>query len=351
MLAGLFVEPNNRWLMPFLHAHARVLNLTSFADAPGRLACLDPVPMAREAEKAKRAWAGWQAEALSELGYDVTFRAEPSPVLSVDGVSTRLLAAMEAPRIAVLRLLERIIVGDREPTAGWLTLELPPAVVAAMADQLETVLARSLSFYKPPKIGIPMEGPWRGAVREHIGRICPDALAGLDAAAAAAKAVLSESAVFFTPALDPAHRHTPGIEELEAPEQTPFDPELGAGAATEGPARAGSPWLLREFGRTLAEVNEQLIRAGPDYPLEYLRALLATIDGLSEAADPDQLRQSSLLIGVELERMERDAAEDAAWSGLQGRGGRVPLASLDELFETAVPERMACEREIGGRSL
>src|SRR5580658_643439 len=28
MLAGQFAEPNNRWLMPFLHTHARVLNFT-----------------------------------------------------------------------------------------------------------------------------------------------------------------------------------------------------------------------------------------------------------------------------------------------------------------------------------
>jgi len=351
MLAGLFVEPNNRWLMPFLHAHARVLNFTSFAEAPGRLACLDPAPMAREAEKVKRAWTGWQAEALSELGYNVAFRSDRSPVIRVDGVSTRLLAAMEAPRMAVLRLLERIIIGNRGPAAGCLSLELPPTVVAAMADQLEAVLARSLAFHKPSKIGIPSEGPWRGAVREHIGQICPDALAGLDAAAVRAGAVLSESAVFFTPALDPAHSHAPGIEALEAQEQTPFDPELGAGGTTEEPARAGSPWLVREFGRMLAEVNEQLLRTGLDGPLESLRSLLATIDGLSAAADPTQLRQSSLLLGVELERIERCVAEDAAWSGLNGRSDRVPLASLDELFEGAVPNGMACEREIGGRSL
>src|SRR6202142_2284455 len=47
MLAGQFAEPNNRWLMPFLHVHARVLNFTSFADAAPRLACLDRGALAR----------------------------------------------------------------------------------------------------------------------------------------------------------------------------------------------------------------------------------------------------------------------------------------------------------------
>jgi hypothetical protein len=79
--------------------------------------------------------------------------------------------------------------------------------------------------------------------------------------------------------------------------------------------------------------------------------MLATIDGLSEGADPEQLRQSAVLLGVELERMARGIADDAAWSRRHGRGDRVPLATLDELFETAEPTRMACEQEIGGRSL
>jgi hypothetical protein len=351
MLAGLFVEPNNRWLMPFLHVHMRVLNFTSFEQAPGRLACIDPVPMAREAEKARRQWIGLQAAALSELGYRVTLRGGLSPALCIDGVSMRLVAAMEAPRIAVLRLLERIIAGDREPSAERLGAELPPAVIAAMAEQLESVLARSLSIYKPAKIGIPSEGPWRGAVREHMFHHCPEALAKLDAAATRARAVLSESAVFSTPPLDPAHCHAPGIESIEAPDQMPIDPELGAGCAPSEPEQAVSRWLVLEFGRTLAEVNEQLVRTGLDDPFVSLRGMLATIDGLSEGADPEQLRQSAVLLGVELERMARGIADDAAWSRRHGRGDRVPLATLDELFETAEPTRMACEQEIGGRSL
>jgi hypothetical protein len=155
----------------------------------------------------------------------------------------------------VLRLLERIIAGDREPSAERLGAELPPAVIAAMAEQLESVLARSLSIYKPAKIGIPSEGPWRGAVREHMFHHCPEALAKLDAAATRARAVLSESAVFSTPPLDPAHCHAPGIESIEAPDQMPIDPELGAGCAPSEPEQAVSRWLVLEFGRTLAEVN------------------------------------------------------------------------------------------------
>jgi len=351
MLAGQFVEPNNRWLMPFLHVHARVLNFTSFAEAPARLACIDPVALARAAEGAKREWVGRQAEALSDLGYRAALCGDTAPALRVDGVSGRLVAAMEAPRIAVLRMLERIILGDREPSVGRFTAELPPPVIAAMAEQLESILARSLSFYKPAKIGIPSEGPWRSAVREHLGRSCPGELALLDSAAARARAIPSGSAIFSTPPLDPAHWHAPMIEALEAGNQLPVDPELGAGCARGGPERAESLWLVREFEETLREVNDRLVHVGPDDPLVSLRRILPIIYQLSQAADPDQLRQSALFLGLELDRRARQFEKGPLDTRHAGRADRVPLASLDDLFERSALAQLACEREIGGRGL
>jgi hypothetical protein len=351
MLAGQFVEPNNRWLMPFLHLHARVLNFTSFEETPARLSCIDAGALARAGERANREWIGRQAGALADLGYRVALDGDRSPRLRVDGVSRRLVAAMEAPRIAVLRLLERIILGDREPCAENLAAELPPAVIAAMADQLESVVARSLLFYKPPKVGIPSEGPWRGAVGGHIRRACPAELALLDTAAARARATPFDSAIFPTPPLDPAHCHAPSSEALDAGNQLPADPELGAVRAQGASGPATSAWLAREFGETLREVNDRLVHVGPADPLVSLGGILARIDHLSEAADPAQLGQSALFLGMELDRREQQLGNAAA-RGMQAvRPDRVPLASLDRLFENSETASMACEREVGGRSL
>ena len=351
ILAGQFVEPSNRWLMPFLHVHARVLNFTSFEEAPARLSCIDHAALARAGEKATRLWIGGQAEALSDLGYKVAVQGDREPALRVEGVPGRLVAAMEAPRIAVLRLLERMVTGERGPCAGRFAAELPTAVIAAMAEQLESILARSLSFFKPAKIGIPSEGPWRGAVREHLGRTCPAELALLDAAAARAKAVPCEAAIFPAPPLDPAHGHAPTIEALEAGNQLPGDAELGAGRARGTPAGVASIWLVREFEETLREVNDRLVRFGLDDPLVSLRSILAKIDHVAEGADPEQLRQSALFLGAELDRRARQMADDVDMGMLAGRADRVPLASIDDLFEGPAFAHLACEREIGGRSL
>jgi TrwC relaxase len=348
MLAGEFVEPNNRWLMPFLHAHVRVLNFTAFEEAPSRLACIDHAVLARAGERARRQWVGRQAAALSELGYRVAVCGDEAPSLCVDGVSGRLVAAMEAPRIAVLRMLERIILGNREPSVDAFTAELPSAVIAAMAEQLESALARSLSFYKPPKIGIPSEGPWRSAVREHMSRTCPQELALLDAAAARARSVPYESALFSTPQLDPAHCHAPRVEALEAADQLPGDPELGAASWDGRPARAASPWLANEFAATLTEVNDRLVHVGPDDPLLSLRRVLATIDQLPDGADPDRLMESARFLGIELDRRARQFECGPELHGHGGRADRAPLASLDELIGRA---ELVCEREIGGRGL
>jgi len=352
MLAGQFAEPNNRWLMPFLHVHARVLNFTSFEQAPEKFECVDSCALARAGRQAKVNWIARQADALADLGYRVSMRDGAAPALRVDGVSGRLLAAIEAPRVAVLRLLERMIVGDRPPSVERLAAELPPAVIAAMAEQLESILASSISVYKPAKIGIPSEGPWRGAVREHVGRCCPEMLAALDAAAARAKATLFDAAIFPTPPLDAAHCHAPLIESFEAGVQLSADPELVAGAQA-GSARAPSSWLVREFERTLAETNDRIARFGPDEPLLPYRRMLATIDNVSEGADPEQLRQTGLLLGVEIDRRARQVSYDANadWATRPGRREGVSLVSLEDLFEGAALPRLVCEREIGGRSL
>ena len=176
-------------------------NFTSFAVAPCRLACIDSAALARAAERQRIRWLENQAEALTELGYRVAPRREAAHELRVEGVSESLVAAIEAPRIAVIRILERIVVGERPPSAGGMGAELPPEVIAAMAEQIESALARSLWHQKPSKIALPPEGPWRVAVREHLECCCPGQLVGLDAAAARARAVVSDSSIFPTPQL------------------------------------------------------------------------------------------------------------------------------------------------------
>ena len=219
-----------------------------------------------------------------------------------------------------------------------------------MAEQLESMIARSHSFFRPPKIGLPSEGPWRNAVREHLGRYCPGSLAALDAAAARAKAVPCDACLFPTPSLDPAHgmRRRP---RCSAPANSAAaTPELGAQGAPAAPSPAASPWLVRAFEETLAEVHERIVRVGPDDPLVGLRRMLATIDQLTEGADAEQLRQSELLLGVELGlRESREAGVGAREAA--SRSPRIPLATLEELFEGASHARQVQEREIGGRSL
>jgi hypothetical protein len=345
MLSGQFVEPNNRWLMPYLHVHARVVNFTSFTDAAPRLACLDRGALARCGERAKRGWLERQADALSDLGYRVARHGTEAQGLRVEGVPERLLAAMEAPRLAVLRILERLVLGEREPWAGRMAASMPPAVVAAMADQLESMLARSLAYHRPPKIGLPSEGPWRSAVREHLQRHCPGELALLDATAARAKAVPLQGAIFAAPALDSGHAHAPVADELDAACQLPTDPELGAGHSLREPARPPLIWLVREFEQTLGTVHDRLVRSGLDEALADQRATLAASDQLAQAADPDQLRQSVVLLGLELGR--RANLEDSAI----GRGRSLRHLALDDFAGCAGATLRVGEREFGGRSL
>jgi hypothetical protein len=351
MLTGQFAEPNNRWLMPFLHVHARVLNFTSFMEEPERLTCIDGTALSRTGSKEKQGWIAKQAEMLCDLGYRASVRGARVPVLRVEGVPDRLLAAMEAPRIAVLSLLERTVLGEGPPSAHRLASSLPITVIAAMAEQLEILLARSLSYHRPPKIGIPSEGPWRSSVREHLGTHCPDALLALDAVALRAKAKPCEATVFPTPALDPAHCHAPGADPYEAVHQMPTDAELGAHPPQEREGQQVSPWLAREFARTLSEVNERIVRQGTADPTLSFRAMIAEIDQISEGPAHEQLRQGRLLLGVELDRaMGRESGGYAHHEG-NGRTDRGPRPSLDDLFERVQIPRISCEQAIGGRSL
>jgi hypothetical protein len=347
MLAGQFFEPNNRWLMPFLHAHSRVLNLTSHAEAPARLSCIDSAALAAAAEREGARWVADQAGALSDLGYGVSVEGTAGPRLKVAGVPERLLAAIEAPRIAVLRMLERIICGDRASSSGRLASELPPEVTAAMADRLERALAGPGWHGRPTKIDVPAEGPWRHAVREHLARTSPSALAVLDEAAARAKADIYAADLFPTPPLDPAHSHVPQAESIEALEQAPTDPELGMGAERTSAEPARASWLEDEFKAAVGDVHERLARRGPSDPVIRLRDLLARIDALAVGADARQLAHADMFLGEEMARRTgnlRDALP-------QSRLDRAPLLSVDDLFESARLVRAACEPEIGGRSL
>jgi TrwC relaxase len=351
MLAAQFAEPNNRWLMPFLHVHCRVLNLTSFSDAPRELDCIDSRSLARSGQSAMRGWLERQAQLLGDLGYRARVGDEPGGALRVEGVCPRLLAAVEAPRIAVIRILEKAVAGERAPSADRLFAELPPAVIAAMAEQLESLVARSLSRFKPAKLEVPAEGPWRSAVREHLSHYCPGSLEQLDRTAARARAEPIESAIFPTPPLDPAHRHAPCAADIEAAHQLPCDPDLGGGRVRIDQEPLVPLWLARDFDATLRDVNERIVRAGPGDPLVSLRRIFPTIDHLSLGAEPAQLRQAAALLGVELERRSRDAGAEIPLRVEPARGDRPALASLESLFEELAAPGIACEREIGGRSL
>jgi hypothetical protein len=335
--------------MPFLHVHARVLNFTSFREEPARLACIDSTALARSGQRALRGWVARQAEALGDLGYRAALRGGDAPELHVEGVSPTLIAATQAPRIAVLRLLERMILGELPPSPGRLGAELPAPVIAAMAEHIESTLARAHSLFRPAKVGIPSEGPWRTAVRECLRQRCPSGLAMLDGAAARARATPYGACLFPTPPLDPAHQHAPSIEACGCPVQAGCDPELGAVPARDAPAAPCPPWLVREFDATLREVNGRIAASGPGDPLVALRHLLATIDQLPEGANREQLEQSRALLGVEFERRGREEPREPGRAILPGPRDR--LAPLEQLFDDFLLHDRLRGHEIGGRSL
>jgi hypothetical protein len=134
-------------------------------------------------------------------------------------------------------------------------------------------------------------------------------------------------------------------DEFEAACQLPTDPELGAGFSLRETGRTTSIWLVRQFEQALAEVNDRLVRSGPGEPLAGLRATLAASDHLAQGADPDQLRQSVVLLDLELDR--RANLPDRATGG-----GRSPRhLAPDDLAECAAAAYRVGEREFGGRTL
>jgi hypothetical protein len=337
--------------MPFLHVHARVLNLTSFKESPAALACIDSGTLARSGQRAHQGWASRQAEMLADLGYQVSVRGAETAELHVEGVSPKLVAATQAPRIAVLRLLERMILGEHPPSAERLGTELPAPVIAAMAEHVERTLAGAHSLYRPAKVGIPSEGPWRTAVRDCLRSRCPSALLLIDAAAARARATPYGASLYPTPPLDVAHRHAPSIDICDALAQSPCDPELSADFPGEANPAPALPWLVREFEATLAEVNERIARAGPGDPLVALRGLLATIDHLTEGASREQLAQSRALLEVELERRGRDSPERSPWGGHADYPARDRLVPLEQLFDEFLLPSRGHSHPMGGPSL
>jgi len=348
LLCGQFVEPNNRWLMPFLHVHSRVLNFTSFAEEPRRLYCLDHESLSGLVPRARQHWVEKQGQLLGELGYTVEVRGRTRPVLAVRGLPGGLLSALEAPRLAVLSLLERMVLGAHPAARGRLAAEIPTATIAVMVDRLGAVIARSLSFYRPPKIALPADGPWRQAVRDHLTCYCPGALAALDATAARAKASPCGRPGFPVPATDGAHRHAPDLEEWLAPAQGPTEPELGAERGAGPAPPAPLPWLARDFGDALQEVSERLVRAGPTDPFALQRETLVEIDQGGWSSDPAQLERSYALVDGELER--RNGRERAAEMPARPPGVHHSLVSLDELFAHAAAPSRSAERDLGGRS-
>jgi hypothetical protein len=318
---GRFAEPNNRWQMPFLHVHTRVLNFTSFRETPRELLCLDPATLAQGCRRANAGSLERQAGQLEALGYRVELPRDGRDGLRVGGVSEPLLAAMAAPRTALLRLLHRLVGPAGHPERAASGTEREAAALAAMADRLEERVVDSRSFYRPPKVSLPCEGPWREAVGTHLRALCPADYAALTAAATAARAKgATESfggrdcgtawTAFPVPATDRGHRHRPSTDELAARDQEARDCELGGDLPLPARLPAPSPWLVRQFEDELSAVRRELShgpRPGPDAALPWRRAA-ARLDALPEGPDLAQLQ----------------AAEDILEAGLVRHSGRPP---------------------------
>jgi hypothetical protein len=342
-LAGQFAEPNNRWLLPFLHVHARVLNFTAPAAQPRDLAALDLAALRQEAPRARQHWVERQADRLNALGYLADVRGRSAGTLAVRGVPGKLLSALEAPRIAVLQLLERLVLGQPLEAPGRHDRELPRSAIATMAEHLADAVRQSLAWFRPPKIALPAEGPWRAAVRAHLRLYCADGLAALDAVALRARAVPWERGGLPVPAEDAAHRHALDPRELAAPPQRPTEPELGA---DRGPGEAPQPsaWLAREFAAALQEVSERIVRAGPADPFTAQRELLGEVDRGAGGATCSEVAASQALVDAELERRrepcDRAVRPPPTWDF---------RPALPRLPELAVAEP-SLARDLGGRS-
>jgi len=363
-LVGRFAEPNNRWLMPFLHVHARVLNFTSFRETPRDLVCLDAQSLAFGGRRAAHGGLERQAERLRDLGYRVDLPRDACDGLRVSGVSETLLGAMRAPRLALLRLLHRLVGEAADPARATDGTEREAAVIAAMADRLEATVVGALSFYRPPKLGLPAEGPWRTSVAAHLRELCPQDLEAMRATAAAARAKRNDGATFPdrppewsvipVPAADAGHRHTAAAGELQARDQQPIDSEL---ADRLTPAERGpvpSLWLVRQYESELASVQRELAsRSQPELQATWVRAA-ARIDALPAGPDLVGSVEAERTLDACLDRPLRPVVGDVRAVSAAPTPKAPAFASLDELFARARAEgrsaRLQPMRERGGLS-
>lgn len=313
LLVGRFAEPNNRWLMPMLHAHNRVLNFTSRAQAPAMLHCIDPEPLILASRRSRSAGAAADLAALRSLGYEAYPPTESSCGIRVEGVSEALLTAIEAPRIAVLRLMERLL---GENGGGWV---LEPGgraaatAVAALAQRLESRVAQSVVAYPPPKISLPTEGPWRTAVRSGLRAVCAAGIDSIDAAVVQARRCTgisnrpafppnhSSASTMIASILDEAHVHGVALDGLLARDQDPTDSDLIADFPRVPP---DDPclWLAAEFEATLLEVRSNLSRGGREDLYAASRLTWYGWDRRDGEPDLAELRSADRIL---LERIER----------------------------------------------
>lgn len=363
-LAGRFAEPNNRWLMPFLHVHTRVLNFTSFREAPRDLVCLDAQSLALGSRRAAHGGLERQADRLRDLGYRVDLPRDACDGLRVAGVSETLLAAMRAPRLALLRLLHRLVGEAANPARAAGGTEREAAVIAAMADRLEAAVVGALSFYRPPKLGLPAEGPWRKSVAAHLRELCPQDLEALTAAAAAARGKRNDGATFPdrtpewtvipVPAADAGHCHAPAIGELHAPDQQSIDSELADRLAPGERGLVPSLWLVRQYQAELASVQRELAtRRQPELQAAWGRAA-ARIDALPTGPDLAGLAEAERTLHACLDRPLRPVLAEVRAVSAAAPPQRPAFASLDELVARARAEgrsaRLEPVRERGGLS-
>ena len=360
-LFGHFVEPSNRWLMPCLHAHSRLLNFTSHACAPRRFHPVDHDEIALAGRRAKAQWLSSQAALLTSLGYEATVREESPRGLWVDGVDARILATIDAPRLAVLRMLESLMGPD--PWRGLVDPSSPSTkpLLACMMDHLERSVRESVSYFRPPKLPLPMEGPWRESVSRHLQDHCPVDFARMRATAntAQGKSVLGDLAhdasvtMIAASADDPCHMHALGVEAHDAAPQRPADADLNSWYYDTVPIPGPSLWLSRAFAEAYADVRMEIFglkRSGKGLEGQATLRLCEQAEGY---VGLEEARRETRALTTTIERNNRQLGYDAAATP-PGPAPKTPPRILEELSfcgpnqaRTLVVE----ERSRGGRSL
>ena len=354
---GHFAEPNNRWLMPCLHVHSRFLNFTATAEASRDLATVDAASLGQSGREARSRWLSAQATLLRSLGYSVDPLLDPSIGLIVQGVDQRLLAALDSPRLAVLKVLERLL--GQETWRGLSDGRAPGAqpILAAMAEHLESLAQISVAHYRPEKVGLPVEGPWRQSIHHHLRKLCPVELLTLrqEAKRATGQSVLEDVAqcapMLPAPAADSCHGHLARIEAFDAAEQLGLDPDLGTRFQDADTLARPQVWLCEAVLAAQNEVvGEMISRRRPwiDAPRQ---KILRQWEQLNEPVSLETLRRELRGIDSALERNSRHLAEEAAV--LERRARPAPKRILGELLAMEVPREHTpiLEARSRGRSL